>query len=313
MTLQPRARFVADAVYGSTGTGKTHFIAEAAKRVWDLKHKKTRYIAGDTGGYDTLGDLVQYREDGSVDLDKSIVLPHVVSNSAHPIEELDKLAQGMWPDGEGKLARWIGDDIGLYAFEGLTSFGDIMMRHLSRTKTRLSQDPAYTYVDGTTEFSGTNMSYYGEIQNRIYDLVVKSAVLPVERVIWTALEGRGEEEGTKAPTYGPSIVGKKSTGKAGQWFGNMVHLEMLTSEQVDSGTKQINIIQRRVMYVQPHADPLTKVPFPAKVRVPFNKAVEFTKALDGKPYMDPPSAARLYDLIESLRNPKQEVAHNATK
>lgn len=212
--LQPRARFVADCVFGQTGTGKTHFIAEAAKRIWDKYQKRTRYVGGDSGGFDTLGDLV---EDG-------IVIPFVVANDSHPIETLDKVAQGYWPDAQGMLKVDPDLTIGLYAFEGLTSFGDIMMRHLSRTKTRLSQDPAYTYVDGKSAFSGTNPSYYGEVQNRIYDLVVKSSVLPVERVIWTALEGRGEEEGTKAPTFGPSIVGKKSTGKAGQWFGNMVHL-----------------------------------------------------------------------------------------
>jgi hypothetical protein len=296
MTLQPRARFVADCFYGQTGTGKTHAVAEAAKRVWDKFGKRTRYVGGDSGGFDTLGTLV----------DEGIVIPFVVANDPHPIETLDKIAQGQWPDAEGKIGRVAMDDIGLYAFEGLTSFGDIMMRHLSATKTRLSQDPAYTYKDGVTEFSGTNMSYYGEVQNRIYDLVVKSSVLPVERVIWTALEGRGEEEGTKAPTYGPSIVGKKSTGKAGQWFGNMVHLEMLVTEVADPATKQLNINQRRVMYLQPHADPLTKIPFPAKVRVPFDRAVDFSKALDGKPYMDPPSAARLYDLLDSFRKTTQQ-------
>ena len=285
MTLQPRARFVADCVYGSTGTGKTHFIAEAAKRVWDKYQKRTRYIGGDSGGFDTLGDLV---EDG-------IVIPFVVANDPHPIETLDKLAQGYWPDAEGKLIMGIPAEIGLYAFEGLTSFGDIMMRHLSRTKTKLSQEPAYTYLDGKTEFSGTNMSYYGEIQNRIYNLVVTSAVLPVERVIWTALEGRGEEEGTKAPTYGPSIVGKKSTGKAGQWFGNMVHLEMLVTEKIDPSTKQINLEQRRVMYIQPHADPLTKIPFPAKVRAPYDRAKEVPI------YLDPPSAAKLYDMLDGFK------------
>lgn len=289
MTLQPRARFVADCVFGSTGTGKTHFVAEAAKRVWDKYGKRTRYVGGDTGGFDTLGDLV---EDG-------IVIPFVVANDPHPIETLDKVAQGWWPDANGVLVRAEIGDVGLYAFEGLTSFGDIMMRHLSRTKTRLSQDPAYTYLDGKTEFSGTNMSYYGEIQNRIYDLVVKSSVLPVERVIWTALEGRGEEEGTKAPTYGPSIVGKKSTGKAGQWFGNMVHLEMLVSEVVDPSTKQVHLNQRRVMYLQPHADPLTKIPFPAKVRAPFDRAKEVPF------YLDPPSSAKLYDLLDSFKKSSQ--------
>jgi hypothetical protein len=140
------------------------------------------------------------------------------------------------------------------------------------------------------------------VQNRLYDFVVKSSTLPVERVIWTALEGRGEEEGTKAPTFGPSIVGKKSTGKAGQWFGNMVHLEMLVTEKADAATKQVHLDQRRVMYLQPHADPLTKIPFPAKVRAPFNRATEVPF------YLDPPDIAKLYDMLELFKQPKEATS-----
>jgi hypothetical protein len=306
MTLQVRARFVADAVYGQTGTGKTFQIAKAAERLWRVRRKKTRYIGGDSGGFDTLGDLVQYHSDGSVDVEHSVVLPFVLAGDPHPIETMDRLAQGYWPNKDGVLSLGpFPQDVGQYAIEGLTSIGDLMMRHLSATKTRLSQDPAYTYKDGVTEFSGTNMSYYGEVQNRIYDIVVKSSILPVEKVIWTALEGRGEEDGTKAPTFGPSIVGKKSTGKAGQWFGNMVHMEMLVDEKPDPGTKQLNRIEKRLMYVQPHADLVTKIPFPAKVRVPFNTIDQFAKALGGQPYMDPPDLGKLYDLLESLRQPKE--------
>ena len=121
------------------------------------------------------------------------------------------------------------------------------------------------------------------------------------RVIWTALEGRGEEEGTKAPTYGPSIVGKKSTGKAGQWFGNMLHLEMLVTERADPATKQINLEQKRVMYLQPHADPMTKIPFPAKVRAPFDMAGKLPV------FMDPPDLGKLYAQLESFKKPKVEA------
>ena len=292
MTLQPRARFVGDCVYGQTKTGKTFQLAKAAQRMWDKFKLKTRYISGDSGGFDTLGSLV---EDG-------IVIPFILVTEPHPIEALAQLCMGQWPDAAGKMAYDKPADIGLYEFEGLTSFGDLMLEHLSKNKVRLSQDPSYTFVDGKTEFSGSNMSYYGEVQKQLYRRVVDSSVLntvipSVQRVIWTALEGRGEEEGTKSPTYGPSIAGKKSTGKAGQWFGNLLHLEMLVLEKVDSTTKQVNLEQRRVMYLQPHADPLTKIPFPASTRAPFNAppgSLPF--------YMDPPDLGKLYDQLEALKN-----------
>lgn len=297
MTLQPRARFVADAIYGQTKTGKTHQLALAAKRMWDRFHLKTRYVSGDPGGFDTIGDLV---DDGVVD-------PFIIVNNPFPLETLAKLCQGYWPDDKGVLVRTIPTDIGLYEFEGLTSFGDQMIEHLSKNKVRLSQDPSYTFIDGKTEFSGANMSYYGEVQKQLHARVTDSAVLPtiipsIQRVIWTALEGRGEEEGTKAPTYGPSIVGKKSTGKAGQWFGNLLHLEMLVTERLDQTTKQLNLEQRRVMYLQPHADPLTKIPFPAGTRAPFDRPKDSVPV-----FMDPPDVGKLYDLLESLRKGGQHA------
>jgi hypothetical protein len=75
----------------------------------------------------------------------------------------------------------------------------------------------------------------------------------------------------------------------------MVHLEMLVTEKIDPSTKQINLEQRRVMYIQPHADPLTKIPFPAKVRAPYDRAKEVPI------YLDPPSAAKLYDMLDGFK------------
>jgi hypothetical protein len=285
-----RARFKADCVYGATGTGKTHQVALMAKRVWDKWKLRTRLVAGDSGGFDTLGDLV----------DDGIVLPVVVTNAKFPIEALAKISQGFWPDpypdGELKLVA-PKEEIGAYAFEGLTSYGDIILRHLSAHKTRLSQDPSYSYMDGKTEFSGTNQSYYGEVQNRLYEYVTNSSLLPVkDKVLWTALEGRGEDQ-EKNPTYGPSIAGKKAVGKAGQWFGNMLHLEMLVENVVDPTTKQIHVKQRRVMYTQPHADPVSKIPFPAKVRAPFNRKGDIEFFVE-------PDIAKLYDQLEALKGGK---------
>jgi hypothetical protein len=289
VTVSPpqRARFKADLCYGSTGSGKTHQVALMAKRVWDRYHLKTRLVAGDSGGFDTLGHLV----------DEGIVLPIIVTNAKYPIEALSQLCQGYWPDpwpdGPLKLQPQ-GEPVGAYAFEGLTSYGDIILRHLAAHKTKLSQDPSYSYMDGKTEFSGGNMSYYGEVQSRLYEYVTNSSLLPVkDKVLWTALEGRGEDQ-EKNPTYGPSIAGKKAIGKAGQWFGNMLHLELLVTNVLNADTKQLELQQRRVMYTQPHADPISKIPFPAKVRAPFDRKSEIEFFVE-------PDIAKLYDRLEALK------------
>ena len=107
------------------------------------------------------------------------------------------------------------------------------------------------------------------------------------------IQGRGEDQ-EKNPTYGPSIAGKKAIGKAGQWFGNMLHLELLVTNVLNADTKQLELQQRRVMYTQPHADPISKIPFPAKVRAPFDRKSEIEFFVE-------PDIAKLYDRLEALK------------
>ena len=185
--------------------------------------------------------------------------------------------------------------IATIGIEGLTSLGDTMMEFLQQEKASLSQDPSYTYVDGDSTYSGGNMSYYGFVQNRLYEFVHKSHMIPfVEKVNWTALEGRGEEEATKIPIFGPAIVGKKATGKASQWFGNTLHFESIEEIGAVDANKQAKITNKVVMYIRNHADPLTKVPFQAKVRAPFQYAHELPDFMDA-------DVGKLYDRLEELR------------
>jgi hypothetical protein len=170
--------------------------------------------------------------------------------------------------------------VAIVAFEGLTSFGDLMLVHLANKRASLSQDPSYQWQDGSTTYSGGNMTYYGFVQNRLYDFVMKTNSLPVEKVIWTAGEGRGEDEQTKTPVYGPSIAGRKATGKAGHWFGAMLHfeaVEKLGQVEADQQTRTgvVSVSTEYRMYLRNHADALTKIMFPAKTRVPY----QYAKAL----------------------------------
>jgi hypothetical protein len=186
-------------------------------------------------------------------------------------------------------------EFALYGIEGLTSFGDTILEHLMGKRASLSQDPSFTWVDGDTGYSGGNMTYYGFAQNRLYEWVMKSHMIPfIEKVIWTALEGKGEEEGTKIPIFGPSIAGKKATGKASQWFGNTLHLESVQETGAADDNKQLKITNKIIMYVRNHADGLTRIPFQAKVRAPFQLAHELPDFVD-------PDIAKLYDKLEEMK------------
>ena len=266
----------ADCLYGGTGVRKTTAIGQAAQYYWDRYKMKTRLLSMDGGGYEPLSSLV----------DAGIIIPFVPNLRDHPIEALDLVCQGYWPvDINNENSQLVATkpeawkDIAMVAIEGLTSAGDMMMRHLQAKKAVLSQSPSYQWEDGSKTYSGGNMTYYGFIQDRLSEFVMKSHLMGCQhKVLWTALESKGEDDGVKV--YGPAIAGKKATGKAGQWFGNTLHLEMLTWEESSEVTipgkadkiKQINVKSKPLLYTAPHADPQTKLVFPAKTRAPFQLA-----------------------------------------
>lgn len=290
-TRRKHPSFACDLYYGASKTRKTTNIGIAALYVWRKYGLKTRLLTADTGGYEPIDTLV----------DEGIIEPFLLVPRAYPLETIDQICQGMWPtdpaDPASKLERSKWEGIGLMAIEGLTSIGDLVMRMWSSRGQKLSQDPNFQYKDGETTYSGSNMSYYGEIQNRIYDLVVKSSMLPVKRVIWTALEGTGEDKssGISNVVLGPAIAGKKATGKCGAWFGNMLHFDLVEEEgKLNPLTKSIDTVQKVVMYLQPHIDPLTKKTWPAGTRAPFMVAGEMP------PYMTA-DVGMLYEKLETLR------------
>lgn len=283
----------ADAIYGATGTGKTSQVGEAALYYFNKTGKRTRLVTADPGGYAPLDHLI---EEQIIEVWPLAGWPDIVWN-------LDCASQGKWPEDpfragsklvEPTSKTW--EQYALLALEGLTSFGDAILQHLMDKKARLSQDPSYVFLEGQGTYSGGNMTYYGFVQSRLHEFVVKSQTLPFQKVIWTALEGRGEEEGTKTPTFGPSIAGKKSVGKAGQWFGNLIHLEQAVREgEKNKETQQVSLITKPVMYLRSHAEPTSRIPFPAKTRAPLGFSDQVPE------YLDPPSLGRLYDLLDSLK------------
>ena len=186
-------------------------------------------------------------------------------------------------------------NVALIGIEGLTSTGDAMMEQLTHEKASLSQDPSYSWVDGGTTYSGGNMSYYNFIQQRLYEFVHKSHMIPyVLKVIWTALEARGEEEATRTPIFGPAIVGKKATGKATAWFGNTLHFERVDVVGQADANQQAKVTSSFIMYLRNHADLLTKVPFQAKTRAPYSLAQEL-------PDFMPSEAEKLYQKVEEMK------------
>ena len=179
---------------------------------------------------------------------------------------------------------------GFGAIEGLTSFGDAVLQELKDKKASLSMDPSYTWATGGVEFSGGNQSYYGFMQDQLGAWVGASHLLGYEKVLWTSLESKGPDE-SGTIVYGPMIGGKKAAKKAGNWFCNYFHMDVVMDKVSGKAS--------HVLFLKTHIDPLTFVPFPCKVRAPKAFASEVPDFLPSG------SIADAYILLDKLYE-KQE-------
>lgn len=288
--------FKADLLYGATGTLKTSNAGKAALYYHNLSGKKTLWVSADGGGWEPVQSLV----------DEGIIVPWAIRDRFNLLESLDFACQGYWPknmdDPKSPVVKYPMDDVALVVYEGLTSFGDAILAYMRahHDTMKTSQEASYVIRDGATSYAGGNISQFGFVQDRLYEFVMKTHMLPVEKVLWTALEAKGEEEGTRIPIFGPAIAGKKATGKAGQWFGNMLHFDVVnkdTAAEVDPVTKKVldaKISSEYRMYLRPHAEPSSKIMFPAKTRAPFQYATELPEWMT-------PDLGALYGKIEELK------------
>lgn len=294
--IEPKA----DLVWGASGTGKTENVGEVCKYVFKKYGKLTRVVSADGGG---IGP--------NTGLAKAGILEFWALNAwKNPIANLERAIKGYWPlrlnDPDSPIVPPDAGTFEMYgfgAFEGLTSFGDMILDNLSGTQASLSQDPSYVFEQDGIKFAGENQSYYGFMQKELQRKVALSHLLGYEKVLWTAQESKGEEKGGGI-VYGPMIGGKKATGKASGWFLNVFHMDVIPQGEVkvDPVTKQKIQEVMHILFIKTHIDPQTMIPYPCKLRAP--KA--YTK--DVKPYLDSGSVADAYRLLDSLYERQEKEA-----
>lgn len=145
------------------------------------------------------------------------------------------------------------DAVGLEVFEGFTSFGEALLRRL-RT---INPDGGRVIADNGTDGSKFNISapgqqHYGDAQAYLGQFVANSKTIPTERVLWTALENRGEEDGKSI--FGPKGPGQALTAACVPWFTDVLHLDGVAKTKnglIEKDSNGMEVIER-CLFLEPH-------------------------------------------------------------
>lgn len=243
-------------LYADSGGLKSWNALKIAEHVLETTGKLTRVVYADLGGYE---DMKNSAEGGLIQLFN-------LGQTASPVAALQKLARGEWPvpgpDGVidfKPFAENGGPAIGCYVFDSLTATAEILMQELVMKGQRTGQDVVARFSYFGETFGSPSQSHYGTVQSMMRRFITVASNLPVEHVIYTALEGKGQDDQTKATILGPKVIGQAMTDSMGPMIGNTFHLQAVP---VDGGTR----IEYRC-YFRPHAHPTLPLTYPAKVRL----------------------------------------------
>lgn len=278
-------------LFGHTGSGKTAQIGELAEYYFKTRRKRTRLYTSDRGGWVTIKPYVE------------LGIIEVVPLWGDPWIWLDNAVKGNVPT-DGKWVPGIDPEIGLYAFESMTSLADTFMAWMADAAGRgvnIGGGGSFSFMAGEAEgpkmkIGSSNIAHYGVAQQQVYQKATQSQNLP-GTVLWTAGDRRGEDD-ANGGVVGPQIAGKAMTGEVPRWF--KYTLRMATEVQPGATVKH-------VMYLDSHTEMQSKgmAKGLANTRVPLSGADEI-------PIPDsicPASIVQVLELLEKRQGAaKSEIA-----
>ena len=143
------------------------------------------------------------------------------------------------------------EDVGCYVFEGLTAFGELLLRRL-RT---VDSSGGNVINDSGFKVTSPGMQHFGGAQSYLAQFVSNFRQLPVEIVVSTALELRSDDDGK--PLYGPALPGKALTARCIPWFTDVLHLDVLAKRDAKGVVKNaegFEVLDRK-LFLAPHFPP----------------------------------------------------------
>jgi hypothetical protein len=280
--------------YGPTGSRKTSQIGEFAKYIYEKTGKKTRLVSTDGGGWAPIQDLIN----------AGIIDAWRLTDEAELLSAIKGASLGAWPSNLVNGVRPPGKtfaptpearskslaDVGAYAVEGWFSIASACMRYLVDKGRKVNEDVVSKFTEngdfGEFSFGAPSRGHYGFVQSFILDIIRNFSALPVERVLYTSLEGKGEDKLTKGLQYGPAVAGSAITAAIPQYVGDCLHFEDFTEEGAnDPLNPKQKLIETKVRcWFQSHPDTQTGVMWPAKARLVPAKVAEFKKRMGPSGY-----------------------------
>ena len=194
------------------------------------------------------------------------------------------LAAGSFCRIRADVEPWF-EEIGCVIFEGMTSFGDHIMRRLKNANPEGGRSIKDKGADGS-EFvvSAPGMQHYGDAQSYLAQYIGNSKTIPVPLVIWTALEARGDDETQGKNLFGPKGPGKQLTGACIPWFTDVLHLDgvvRLDKGRVVKDANGMEVMDRKLFLASHFPADTQLFKFAAKTSTPL--AEDAVKVLDFPP------------------------------
>lgn len=257
-------------IYGPSGIGKTTQAYFIAKWLAIRKKKISRVIVCDPGQQEPFKKLQQLGIAQVLNLNLS---PYVLADSR-------RLSEGYWPRGN----KFDSDDacrttpaefskIGAYIIDSATGLGSLMKGHMSKQSEGVGFKPSTNYTEDGIYFGGLQEGHYGMIQTEIHNLHVHGfANLPVDYIIWTALDGIGKDKLKAAlsmdtasyTVYAPQIVGQAVNAEVPSWFRDVLNLGYHYAPKPDQPN---TMIKYRAAWFEDHTDPQTGIKYLTKSRI----------------------------------------------
>lgn len=211
--------------YSESGLGKTTSIGLFARYQFKRTGQPVRLITCDSG----FGPC-------QPEVDEGMIIPLRLEACKHPVPVLNKLSKGEWPIDwiDAKEGLWktdpgagfvkLGDSqhTGGYAIEGLTRICELVRKAWTDEQRNIGEPLQGQFTQMDESFSFASRGTYGAVQQLINNVVLNFRGLPVDRVYWTAHEGKGRDLNGRT-VLGPATFGQALTDKVAGWFEIVLH------------------------------------------------------------------------------------------